>query len=162
MLESNNKCCIGILKWLLIWDKQKMQTRHFIWDRGSENRHHFVWLSVYLPLFLRPNTTMFIVYTYIITLSNKKFCKLRELFAAVDFLRILNYLEFSNSSSKHTLKFSTHTYNDQYTLIFSLVILILEINSLFGCWPINVYSLSAKYTSWNNFFFIIDCYTNIT
>jgi len=34
-MEKNNKCCIGILKWQLFWEKEKMVKRQLLWDGGS-------------------------------------------------------------------------------------------------------------------------------
>jgi hypothetical protein len=45
-MEKNNKCCIGILKWQLFWEK-KMVKWQLLWDRGSI--FHF---SFYLYIFL--------------------------------------------------------------------------------------------------------------
>jgi hypothetical protein len=35
-MEKNNKCCIGILKWQLFWEKEKMLKRLLLWDGGSK------------------------------------------------------------------------------------------------------------------------------
>jgi len=34
-MKNNNKCCIGILKWQLFWEKEKVLKRQLLWDRGS-------------------------------------------------------------------------------------------------------------------------------
>jgi len=34
-MEKNNKCCIGILKWQLFREKEKMLKRLLLWDGGS-------------------------------------------------------------------------------------------------------------------------------
>jgi len=34
-MENNNKCCIGILKWQLFWEKEKLIKRQLLWDVGS-------------------------------------------------------------------------------------------------------------------------------
>ena len=34
-MEKNNKCCIGILKWQLFWEKEKWVKRQLLWGGGS-------------------------------------------------------------------------------------------------------------------------------
>jgi len=34
-MKKYNKCCIGILKWQLFWEKEKMLKRLLLWDGGS-------------------------------------------------------------------------------------------------------------------------------
>jgi len=34
-MKKNNKCCIGILKWQLFWEKEKVLKRQILWDEGS-------------------------------------------------------------------------------------------------------------------------------
>jgi hypothetical protein len=35
VVEKSNKWCIGILKWLLFWGKEKMLKWQLLWDGGS-------------------------------------------------------------------------------------------------------------------------------